>query len=420
MEREPVVFVGTSDLSGHFRGKSFAAADLPARLRRGVGISPTNLFLSAFGPIQFTPFGTPGEVLLIPDPGTRVHVPFEGGTAEHFYLGDLRELDGMPWAYCPRQVLRSALQRLENEFGLRLLASFEQEFTYSGVAPHPPQPYELGAYRQVGVFGEALLGALRQAGVIPEAFLSEFAPRQFEVTTAPAIGLKAADDAVITRELAQAVAYRLGHRVSFVPIPQPTAVGNGTHIHWSFLARNGDAAMYDAAGRWNLSQQGRQFIAGVLHHLPELCAITTPSVCSYYRLRPDRWAPVRSDVGDLDRGSALRICPLPRIEPAQLPRQLHVEFRVADATASPYLTLAMLVQAGLQGLRWQRDLDSHQPAPLPADLGQALDWIEHSELARDCLGAGLRAAYVKFKRAEIAGLAQLSEEEICRRYAEVY
>jgi glutamine synthetase len=64
MEREPLVFVGTSDLSGHFRGKSFPASDLPARLQRGVGLAPTNIFMSAFGPIQVTTFGTRGEVLL--------------------------------------------------------------------------------------------------------------------------------------------------------------------------------------------------------------------------------------------------------------------------------------------------------------------------------------------------------------------
>ena len=66
MQREQIVFVGTSDLSGHFRGKSFPVADLPARVERGVGLAPSNLFLSAFGPIHTTPFGTAGEVFLVP------------------------------------------------------------------------------------------------------------------------------------------------------------------------------------------------------------------------------------------------------------------------------------------------------------------------------------------------------------------
>src|ERR1700678_1789297 len=72
MQREQIVFVGTSDLSGHFRGKSFPASDLNARLKRGVGLAPTNIFMSAFGPIQMTTFGTLGEVFLVPDPEARV------------------------------------------------------------------------------------------------------------------------------------------------------------------------------------------------------------------------------------------------------------------------------------------------------------------------------------------------------------
>src|SRR3984957_16903279 len=220
MQREPIIFVGTSDLSGHFRGKSFPAADLPARLQRGVGLAPTNIFISAFGPIQATTLGTDGEVFLIPDSTTRVLVPFEGSTAEHFFLGDIRTQEGAPWDFCPRHVLRRALDRLQSETGLKLLAAFEQEFTYSGVRPSPMQPYEFDAYRRQGFFGETLLAALRQAGVVPDSFLSEFGPQQFEVTVAPALGMRAADEAVITRELTQAVAFRLGHRASFTPLPE--------------------------------------------------------------------------------------------------------------------------------------------------------------------------------------------------------
>src|SRR5450631_2969699 len=345
MQREQIVFVGTSDLSGHFRGKSFPAADLPARLERGVGIAPTNIFLSAFGPIQMTPFGTQGEVFLVPDQATRVIVPFEGSATEYFMLGDIRNLDGTPWNYCPRHVLRRALDRLAGETGLRLLAAFEQEFIYSGVAAHPAQPYELDAYRRQGLFGEMLLAALRQARVVPDSFLSEFGPQQFEVTVAPAIGLRAADDAVITRELAQAVAFRLGHRVSFNPIPEPSGTGNGTHIHFSFLDQDRQPVLYDEKRPWQLSELGSQFIAGIQHHLPALCAVTAPSVASYYRLRPNRWAPVRGDVRPLDRGAALRICPVVGSDPGHRARQFNAEFRVADATASPYLALAALVQA---------------------------------------------------------------------------
>jgi len=288
------------------------------------------------------------------------------------------------------------------------------------VPAHPWQPYELDAYRRQGWFGETLLAALRQAGVVPDTFLSEFGPQQFEVTVAPTLGLRAADEAVITRELTQAVAFRFGNRVSFTPLPEPSGTSNGTHIHWSFLDAEERPVLYDESRPWQLSRVGSHFVAGVLHHLPALCAVTAPSVPSYYRLRPNRWAPVHADLGSLDRGTALRLCPTQSSDPAQRARQFNGEFRVADATASPYLALAMLVQAGLEGVRERREIESRPSQALPGSLGAALDILEASSAAREWLGSELLPAYVAFKRAEIKGLGNLDESEICRRYAEVY
>ena len=420
MQREEIAFVGTSDLSGHFRGKSFPVADLAARLQRGVGLAPTNIFLGSLGPILYTAFGTQGEVFLVPDAATRVVVPFAGSPSEHFYIGDIRTLDETPWDFCPRHVLRRALDRLQSELGLTLLATFEQEFIYSGVPEHPWQPYALDAFRRQGTYGEALLAALRHARVIPDSFLSEYGPQQFEVTSAPAVGLKAADHAVITREIAQAVAYRLGHRVSFTPIPTPDGVSNGTHIHWSFLDKEEQPVLYDEARPWQLSHLGSAFLAGIQHHLPALCAVTAPSVPSYYRLRPNHWAPVHADVGALDRGASLRICPVSSTDPAQRARQFNLEYRVADATASPYLALAMLVQAGLDGVRERREIDRQNPRPLPTSLEAALRLREETPAAAQWLGSELLGAYLKFKRAEIKNLDSLDESEICRRYAQSY
>jgi glutamine synthetase len=419
MQREQIVFVGTSDLSGHFRGKSFPAADLASRLERGVGLAPTNIFLSAFGPIQMTTFGTQGEVFLMPDSSTRVFLPFEGSAAEYFFIADIKTLEGTPWDFCPRHVLRRALDRLRSETGFTLLATFEQEFTYSG-AGALQQPYELDAYRRQGVYGECLLAALRQVGVIPDSFLAEYGARQYEVTSAPVMGLRAADNAVITREVAQAVAYRLGQRVSFTPLPSPDGVSSGTHIHFSFLDADDRPVLYDEHRPWTLSLLGDHFIAGVLHHLPALCAITAPSVPSYYRMRPNGWAPTKADAGRLDRGAAVRICPAAGGDAAQRAAQFNVEFRVADATASPYLALAAMVQAGLDGVRHQWEIESMDKRALPTHLGQALDLLEANEAAADWLGGELLSAYLQFKRAEIKSVNELNETEICRRYAEVY
>jgi glutamine synthetase len=419
MQREQLVFVGTSDLSGHFRGKSFPAADLAARLERGVGLAPTNIFLSAFGPIQMTVFGTQGEVFMLPDPATKVFVPFEGSATEYFFIGDIKTQDGTPWDFCPRQVLREALKRLKLETGFTLLSTFEQEFTYTGAGAQP-QPYELDGLRRLGLYGEYLLAALRQAGVIPDSFLNEYGVGQYEVTTAPALGLRAADDAVIVRELAQAVAFRLDQRVSFAPIPEPNGTGNGTHIHFSFLDESGNPTLYDPALPFGMSRLGSQYAAGILHHLPALCALTTPAVSSYYRLRPNRWAPVNADIGNLDRGTSLRICPLTGEDSKSRARQFNVEFRVADAAASPYLALSAMVHAGLDGIARKMTIENQVPRPLPSSLSQALDLLEATPQARDWLGPAFLSAYVAFKRAEVRGLEGLDEVDICRRYVDVY
>jgi glutamine synthetase len=329
-------------------------------------------------------------VFLIPDPATRVDVSFEGDGGEHFMLCDIVTLEGAPWSHCPRTVLRRALQSLHAETGLRLFATFEQEFTYGGVPAHPAQPYELHAYRQQGLFGETLLG------------------------------LGAADEAVITRELTQAVAYRFGSRACFAPLPELQVASNGTHIHWSFLDDDDRPAMYDPAQPLGLSVVGSHFVAGVVHHLPTLCAVTAPSVASYYRLRPNRWAPVRADWGVLDRGTSIRICPSASGDPLRRARQFNIEYRVADATASPYLALAMLVQAGLDGVRERRPLESKGFRALPSSLLEALALLEANEAAEEWMGADLTRAYIDFKRGEIKSLEHLEEDEICRRYAEVY
>ena len=151
---------------------------------------------------------------------------------------------------------------------------------------------------------EALLSAMRQVGVIPDSFLCEYGRQRFEVTSAPVAGVRAADEAVITRELAHAVAFRLGSRVSFNPIPEPSGTGNGTHIHFSFLNDDLEPVLYEEKRPWHLPPWA-VISSPVFSITCGLCAITTPSVASYFRLRPHRWAPVLADVKPLDRGAAL-------------------------------------------------------------------------------------------------------------------
>jgi glutamine synthetase len=423
MIAEPIGFVGVSDLAGQFRGKSFPMADLAARLVHGVGLAPTNIMMSAFGPIQATPYGTLGEVLLIPDPKTLVDVDLADGVREIFFSGDIQTLSGEPWAGCPRGFLKRGLEALEAEAGLRLFCAFEQEFVYTG-AEGTPLPYSLDALRRQGRFGETLLAALRRAGITPDSFLAEYGPRQYEVTVKPAVGVAAADQAVAVRELSRAVAYALGHRAIFTPMLEPDGVGNGTHVHFSLLDAADQPVMHDPGRPQGLSALGEQFVAGVLMHLPVLSAVTAPSIASYYRLRPGRWAPTEVSLSALDRGAALRICPLIGSDEASRRRQFNVEFRVADAAASPYLALGVLVHAGVDGIRQAMSLQDVQAAKsaerLPLTLEAAISLFAASPDARAWFGDTLFQLYLQLKQAEILSLEGLDEAEVCRRYADVY
>ena len=423
MIREELIFVATCDISGHVRGKGFPACELPARLKKGVGWTGSNLMMSPAGPIWDTPFGTAGDLMIVPDPAAEVRVDFADGSAvEHFFLGDIRTTDGNPWECCPRDFLRRAARELEEASGLRLVAAFEQEFVYSGTDDRPGDAYALGAFRRQGSFGEAFIAALRAAGPVPDSFLAEYGARQFEVTVAPQPALAAADHAVITREVARAAAHRLGHRVIFSPKPDPDRVGNGVHIHMSLWDGAGRPATRTPGEPMDLSPPAQHFFAGVLRHMPAICAVTAPSPVSYLRLAPNAWAPTLIDLVRQDRGASLRVCPLFAPEDAgEAARQFNVEFRVCDAAASPYLALGMVIFAGVDGIRRSLPLPAAESAPpLPTSLDRALDHLAATAGAARWFGPTHLDAYLRFKRVEAEKVASLSPAELCAHYAEIY
>ena len=407
---EELIFVGICDLAAQVRGKSIPAADLPQRLLQGVGYTPANICLSVFGSISPSPFGTLGDIVLMPDASTEVNIP-----PEHFCLADIFTKGGERWEYCPRDFLRRSLKRLEKNTGCTLLVSFEQEFVYTGVSAEPRRPYALASFREQGTFGSLLMGALRAAGMTPDAFLSEFGPRQYEITAAPAIGMRAADEAVILRELARATALRLGHRAIFSPMLEPEGVGNGTHIHMSLRDQAGNAVMHETGRPYGLSVIGEHFIAGILKNMRALTAVTTPSVCSYYRLTPDRWAPTLANISAQDRSAGLRVCP-------GSPSQFNVEYRVADATACPYLALGALVHAGVDGIEQETSLPPQTTTshPLPRTLGEALDNLRDTPAAANWFGPKFLDLYLNFKRDEEQTVAKLDPQTICDRYAAIF
>ncbi len=437
MNREELIMFGTCDIGAQVRGKGFPAKDLKAKLASGIGWTPTNLMITAFGPIADSPWGALDDLILMADPQTKTRVDFgDGSPPEHFYLGDILTLDGGPWDCCSRGFLKAALAELAGH-GLTLLSAFEHELYYAGAQERIGWGYNLDAIRRQGKFAEAFLFALDAAGVEPESFLPEYGPRQYEVTYRPAVGVESADRAVILRQMARAAATRLGEAVSFAPMVRPDGgVGNGVHVHMSLCDLDGRPVSYDPKSPTGLSETAGRFVAGMLRHLPALCAISAPSVVSYQRLVPNKWSAAYTNMGLRDREAALRICPLSEVGGRDAAGQFNFEYRAADGAANPYLLLGALVRAGIEGLRANLPTpDDNRGVPgelddaawaargirrLPQSLDQALRDLEHDEAARAWFPEALLDAYLRYKRSEIEQMQGLTLEELCAKYGEAY
>ncbi|MCI0431172.1 MAG: glutamine synthetase family protein, partial [Rhodospirillales bacterium] len=409
------------DISGRVRGKAVPAAHLAEHIKRGIGWTPTNVMITAFGPILDTPFGGLGDVLMRPLPETEVKVDFgpEAGS-EHFLLAEIVNTDGTPWACCLRNFLARAVQALQTTGGVHAHCAFEQEFVYTGAIGEFHNAYTFDAFRRQGAFAATLVRALGAAGIRTESILAEYAPGQYEITYEPGADIVAAERAIVVRELARATAGRFGQRATFTPILRLEGVGSGVHIHMSFRDADGRAVTYDPAAPFGLSRLAAYFVAGVQHHLPAICAVTAPSVISYIRLTPNRWAPTRANLALQDREAAIRICPIfprPGADPGE---QFNFEFRVCDAAASPYLALGAVIWAGVEGIRRELPLPAGGGEALPHSLGEALDRLAASAAAKEWFGEVLLDAYLRHKRSELALVGNLDPVEQCRRYAEVY
>jgi glutamine synthetase len=425
------------DLGSIVRGRSLPASELGAHLDAGVGWTPANHSLTPLGPVaEPNPFGSTGDLRLLPDPDTRVRVEAGAGAgALELVLCDIVETDGQPWECCPRRFLRDALGELEDELGLRVVASFEHEFQLLSDAP-VALPFSLEAQRRAEPFAADVMGALAQAGVRPECFFGEYAAHQFEIPVEAAAGVAAADRGVVFREVVREVARRHGSRATFTPLLDPADAGNGVHIHLNLLDAAGAPALYDAARPACLSELGGRFAAGILLHARALSALTAPSPISAMRLVPHRWSAGAVCLASRNREALLRIPPLVALGGGDPACQLRLEYRGADAAANPHLALGAVVRAGLAGVRaglpapplLDRDparLDDAEArrygvGALPASLDDSLGALAADATARAWLGPLLYEAYVAVKRAELKAVAAWDIDELCRRYAAIY
>jgi glutamine synthetase len=426
-----VCFAGTCDLAGIVRGRAVPGSREAELLQSGVGWVPADLGLTCFGGIaEKSPFDSSGDLLLMPDPATRADIgPRADRPGLRIYLADQLTVDGAVWSCCPRGFLRQVLEDLRREAGLKTLVSFEHEFVLAEMTG--THPFSLGRLRACEPFGSALLDLLEAAGLGPETWLPEYGAGQFEITVTPSGGLEAADRAVILRELVRDLARSMRLSASFAPLATLAGVGSGVHIHFSLITDNGVPALFEAGAPGSLSVLGRTFAAGVLRHAPALAALTVGSAASFLRLRPHRWSAAGIALAERDREGLLRICPGVLPDDGRAAAAMNLEYRAADATANPWIALGSLLRAGLTGI-----LAGYPPADvvpaglmgpamdaigsLPGDQAAALAALEDDQAARSWLPPDLLEAYLAVKNSELSAVAGLDEEQLCKRFADVY
>lgn len=424
----------TSDFAGLTRGKGFRTQDLEKKVKNGIGWTPTNVQITCFDTISDSPYGAIGDLMLYPDPQTLARAPLPDGRVLSFLQGDITELDGTPWECCTRSRLKAALKQFKDLTGLEIQATFEHEFMIPG--GRDSRSFTLDGFDERLKFAELLFNALEGAGIEPDSFLREFGPGQMEITVPATNALRAADEAVMLRDITRAVARAMDLNATFAPLCGPDIIGNGVHVHLSFWDGDGNPVTYDPDGRHGLSQVAGQFAAGVLQHLNAVSAITAPSVISPLRLTPHRWSAAYNNLGEGNREAALRICPVAACPPADFARRFHYEFRAADATASPHLALAALISAGTLGVEADlptptatnddlsllnsERLSARGFAPLPATLGEALDALDGDTALKSCFPERMPDIYIAHKRGEIEHVEQMKGEDRFTAYANTY
>jgi glutamine synthetase len=437
MTAVPLAAVVTTDLAAITRGRFLPADRLAAAAETGIGWVPANISLLPSGVIAAGDFwGSGGDLRVLPDLRARAVSNLTGApTPFDLTPGDIVNLDGSPWPACARTALREALKAFTAATGLTLLAAFEHEFQLLDANLPDAHPFAYASLRRIEPFAGNYYAALAEAGVEPEMLIPEYGPDQFEITVAPTDGLAAADRAVVIREMTREMARMQGWRATFAPKTAPDVVGNGVHIHFSFVDANGAPAGFDPHGPGRLSPTAASFAAGVLAHLPAFLALTAPHPVSYLRLKPHNWSSAWTWLGDRDREASLRICPTVDFAGKDPARQFNLEYRAADATANPYLALAALIRAGLDGVERklaappvfsgdpgalsQAEREALGLSRLPETLDAALDRLEGGAAA-NWFPRELVRSFVAVKRAEVLAAEGLSERELCQSCARNY
>src|ERR1700688_1519097 len=423
-----------ADQHGVLRGKTIMAADVPSLMRSGVTMTTTLLakdtshktvypVFTAGGGFAMAEMQGGGDFVMVADPATFQVLPWAPNTG--WLLCDIFFGNGKPVPFSTRQILRDTLARLKSA-GFDYLAGLEVEFHLfklenPRLAPEdatwPPRAPEVSLLNQGYQYLtesrfdqiDAALEPIRRGVTALDMPLRsvevELGPSQCEFTFRPQRGLDAADTMILFRAATKQIARRHGLLASFMCRPvQPNLFSSGWHLHQSLLDRKRGSNAFAGNEREGLSATGLHFLAGLLTHAHAAAAFSTPTINGYKRYRAYTLAPDRAIWARDNRGVMVRVLGQKPGDPAT-----HLENRIGEPAANPYLYMASQIYAGLDGMMQKRDpgpsaatpYETKAP-PLPKDLGEALAALRSSEVFGNAFGEAFVDYYAHIKEAELA------------------
>ncbi len=425
--------VAAADLNGQARGKRVPARFADKIVSEGTRFPFSVLNLDIWGediedsPLVFEAGDMDG--VLLPTERGFLPMPWLDAPTALLPIWMFHE-DGRPYEGDPRHALKSVVDRYAAR-GLTPVVATELEFYLiddSGQMPRvPPSPRsgkrrtgaETLALRALDAFDRFftdLYDACEAMDISADTAISEAGPGQFEINLQHGPdAMKAADDAWLFKLLVKGLARRHGVAASFMAKPYEQFSGNGMHMHFSVLDEAGRNVFDD--GGPDGSEVLRHAVAGCLEALPACTLLFAPHSNSYDRLVPERHAPTGVAWAYENRTAALRI-------PSGSPRARRIEHRVAGGDVNPYLTIAAILGAALDGM--DRRLAAPPPitgnayaldlAQIPDSWEGALAAFERSELLPRIFPAALVSNYVLTKRQEIHYMSELSPQEQIELY----
>jgi len=377
------------------------------------------------------------DMVLKPDLDTfRILPPGQEAGLIGRLLCDIYHPDGSPFAGCPRQTLKRQIARAER-LGYEVMLGVEAEFyIFQLDADGKPttKTHDSGGYFDLAPIDRAddirrlIVRDLVSLGFDVEGGHHEVAPGQHEIDFRYASALETADNLATFRFVVRNVAYRHGYLATFMPQPIFGQAGSGMHTSHS-LFKGETNVFYDAKAQWALSPVALHYIGGLLKHAKGFCAVTNPLVNSYKRLVPGYEAPVHVAWSMRNRSPLIRI-------PERREIGTRCEVRMPDPSADPYLSLAVQIAAGLDGVEHKtpppdpvnknifemshRERRHFRIDDLPRDLHEALEHLEHDEVIRAALGEHIYERFQEAKQREWQEyIGRVSEWEL-ERYLGLY